>query len=144
VCRRQTVCVSRRTAVSRSRCKEADREEFSSPVAQERSWAAVFGATSMGLNRSLLSSTRRPATDVAVIVGENVRALREQRGESQQTFARRACFDRANLNRLEKGMRDPNLTTLVRLAKALDVEPWELLCDRGISAPRSSMEKAAK
>jgi transcriptional regulator with XRE-family HTH domain len=102
----------------------------------------VFGANGMGLHRSIL--TRRPATDIAVIVGENVRALREQRGESQQRFARRACFDRANLNRLEKGMRDPNLTTLVKLAKALDVEPWELLCDHGISTPRSSMEKAAR
>jgi transcriptional regulator with XRE-family HTH domain len=95
----------------------------------------------MALKRGI-GSTRHQTSDVAVIVGENVRALRERRGESQQRFAQRACFDRANLNRLEKGMRNPNLTTLAKIAKALDVEPWELLCDP--SMPRSSRKKAAK
>jgi transcriptional regulator with XRE-family HTH domain len=40
-------------------------------------------------------------------------------------------------------MRNPNLTTLAKIAKALDVEPWELLCDHGIDAPEPTGQKTA-
>jgi transcriptional regulator with XRE-family HTH domain len=89
-------------------------------------------------------SIRRPAHRVAAIIARNVRTLREGRGESQQGFAQRAGFNRTNLNRLENGLRDPTLPTLVKIANALGVEPWELLWDRGMSAARPTAPKFAE
>jgi transcriptional regulator with XRE-family HTH domain len=89
-------------------------------------------------------SIGRPPHSLAAVIARNVRMLREQRGESQQGFAQRAGFNRTNLNRLEKGLRDPTLPTLVKIANALGVEPWELLRDRGISAARPIAPKSAK
>jgi transcriptional regulator with XRE-family HTH domain len=89
-------------------------------------------------------STGRRATKFAALIGLNVRMLREGRGESQQRFAQHAGFNRANLNRLEKGLRDPTLATLAKIAEALGVEAWELLCDSGLSITRSTAAKCAK
>ncbi|MGK5673363.1 helix-turn-helix domain-containing protein [Micromonospora sp. URMC 106] len=54
-------------------------------------------------------------------VGRRVRALREQRGMSLSTLARRAGVGKATLSGLENGTRNPTLETLYAITAQLDV-----------------------
>ena len=58
------------------------------------------------------------------------RVLREQRaalGVSQETLALNADVDRTFVSQIERGIRQPTLTTLCKLAKALEVQPSTLV-----------------
>jgi transcriptional regulator with XRE-family HTH domain len=59
--------------------------------------------------------------------GKRLRTLREAAGRSQADVAKRAGLSRVFVNQLEAGTRDPSLSTLTRLAKALGVTLAELL-----------------
>jgi len=50
-----------------------------------------------------------------------VRAIREATGLSQEDFATKAQMDRAGYGRVERGIVDVRLTTIIRLADALNV-----------------------
>jgi transcriptional regulator with XRE-family HTH domain len=65
------------------------------------------------------------AKRLAVVVGNNVRALRQKRGLTQEAF--KASFERTVLTKIELGTRLFTLVTLARLAAALRVEAWRLL-----------------
>jgi transcriptional regulator with XRE-family HTH domain len=47
--------------------------------------------------------------------------LREQRGMSQDEVAHKAKLQRVSVSRIERGVHEPSLTTLGRIAKALGV-----------------------
>ena len=53
--------------------------------------------------------------------GQVVRAKREQAGLSQEQFAERADLDRTYVSGVERGVRNPTLQVINRIAKALDV-----------------------
>lgn len=56
-----------------------------------------------------------------------IKALREQRGMTQERLAERAGISRTYLARLETDRQDPTLSTLEKLAKALKVSVAKLL-----------------
>ncbi len=60
----------------------------------------------------------------------NLRRLRLNQGFTQQKIAERAGIEYKYLQNIEAG-RWPNLTlsTVQKIADALAVKPWELLCD---------------
>jgi transcriptional regulator with XRE-family HTH domain len=60
---------------------------------------------------------------------ENLRRCRKNRGLSQQRLAFDCRLHRTEISLLERGDRNPRLTTIVRLARALGVPPAELLED---------------
>ena len=63
------------------------------------------------------------AEQVAAAFG---RILREQRNStelSQEQLARNADVDRTFVSQMERGIRQPTLTTLFKLARALEVQP---------------------
>lgn len=60
-------------------------------------------------------------------LAENVRALREARGLSQEDLARMAGLHRTAISLIERSERDPRLATIVRVARALGIPPAELL-----------------
>lgn len=60
-------------------------------------------------------------------LGERLRKLRLERGLNQDELAHRAHLHRSHVGLLENARRDPQLTTLYRLARALEVTPAELL-----------------
>ena len=62
--------------------------------------------------------------------GLNLRWARERMGISQEALANEASVDRAAISVFERGRRDPNLRTVLRLARALEVPPGMLL--RGV------------
>jgi transcriptional regulator with XRE-family HTH domain len=59
--------------------------------------------------------------------GANLRAAREAAGLTQEALGLRASFHPTEVNRIERGRRNPGLLTIIRLAKALDVPAGELL-----------------
>lgn len=65
-------------------------------------------------------------------LGDAVRQLRNEAGFSQEELAERAKTDLTQVGGIERGVRNPSYTTLVRLADALDTSVGELttLADR--------------
>lgn len=54
-------------------------------------------------------------------MAKRLRGLRRQRGLTQEALAAKAGLSRTYLARLETARQDPTLSTLVELAKALNV-----------------------
>jgi transcriptional regulator with XRE-family HTH domain len=59
-------------------------------------------------------------------VGQQIQKLRESKGLSQQDLAAKCNFEKSNMSRLESGRVNPTLSTLEKVAKALDVSLVEL------------------
>jgi transcriptional regulator with XRE-family HTH domain len=59
--------------------------------------------------------------------GRTVRRLRHALGLSQEGLAERAEIHRTYIGGIERGERNPTLTMIVRLAKALEAAPAALL-----------------
>ncbi len=59
-------------------------------------------------------------------VGQQIQKLRELKGLSQQDLAAKCNFEKSNMSRLEAGRVNPTLSTLGKVAKALDVSLVEL------------------
>lgn len=61
------------------------------------------------------------------ILGRNVRAARKDLGWSQEDIAFETDIDRTYISGIERGLRNPSLDMLVKLAKTLKTTPAELL-----------------
>lgn len=57
----------------------------------------------------------------------NLRRLRLDRGLTQEDLSDAVAIRASEISRLERGGRDPQLLTIVRLARGLGVTPAELL-----------------
>ncbi len=64
---------------------------------------------------------------VAVAFGRVLREQRETREMSQEAMAEKADVDRTFISQIERGIRRATLTTLCKLAGALDVAPSTLV-----------------
>lgn len=73
--------------------------------------------------------------------GENMRAARLDADLSQVALSEATKLDRAAISFLERAERAPDLSTLVRVARALQATPAELLADVGL-APEKALELA--
>jgi len=62
-----------------------------------------------------------------ILFGKHLRSLRQEKGYSGVEFANILGVDKQFLSRLELGQSDPRLSTLIRLADALDMHLSELL-----------------
>ena len=65
--------------------------------------------------------------DIRRTAGNNVKAIREARGLSQEDLAFKADLHRTYISGVERGVRNPTILVLDRLAKALNVTPGDLL-----------------
>ena len=65
--------------------------------------------------------------DIRRTVGGNVRTFREERGLSQEELAFKAGLHRTYVSGVERGVRNPTILVIERLAKALNVPPDHLL-----------------
>lgn len=70
-----------------------------------------------------------PVGSLRLALGEAVRAARLRRGMSQEQLAAAAGLDRTYVSGLERGTRNPALSTQERLAAALGVPLGELLAE---------------
>ena len=65
--------------------------------------------------------------ELQVRFGKRCRELRRARGLSQLDMVRRFEFSLSHYQKIERGVLDPRLSTLVRLAECFQVSPSELL-----------------
>lgn len=60
-------------------------------------------------------------------LGKRVRELRSREGISQDGLAHASGIHATSIGRIERGAREPRLTTILKLAHGLGVEPGELV-----------------
>jgi transcriptional regulator with XRE-family HTH domain len=63
-------------------------------------------------------------------IGGKIRAFREAKGLSQGDVERRSGLLRSYISRVEGGYTAPSIATLEKFAKALELEPYQLLFSR--------------
>jgi transcriptional regulator with XRE-family HTH domain len=61
------------------------------------------------------------------VFAENLKRERKRLKLSQEALGFRCDLNTSEISRLERSERDPRLTTIIRLARALEIEPKELL-----------------
>jgi transcriptional regulator with XRE-family HTH domain len=64
---------------------------------------------------------------VVEIFGKVLRELRESNQISQEKLAEYCELDRTYISLLERGLRQPTITTIFKLAKALNISPSQLI-----------------
>ena len=82
-----------------------------------------------------------PSTDLAPVVGANLRKLRTKRGLSLERLARASGVSRAMLSQIELGKSAPTINVIWRIASALDLPFAALLGDtgaRGVAVMRAA------
>ena len=67
-----------------------------------------------------------------VTLGAAIRARRKEAMLSQEALADLAGIDRSHMGKIERGERNVSLLNLLRIARALDTEPSELLQSAGL------------
>jgi transcriptional regulator with XRE-family HTH domain len=80
--------------------------------------------------RHLAGMIRKNDRRILISFGNNLKRQRKARGLSLRQFAAIADIDHAMIDRYERGITNPSLTTISRLAEALEVEPADLLVDK--------------
>lgn len=60
-------------------------------------------------------------------MAERLRAVRTAKGMSQDELAFLATLSRSHIGSIERGKLEPRLSTLYKIAAALEIEVWELL-----------------
>jgi transcriptional regulator with XRE-family HTH domain len=65
--------------------------------------------------------------------GSAVRRLRLAKGLSQESLADRAGLHRTYIGSIERGERNPSLSNIIRLAKALSVTPSQLVAEMEVT-----------
>ncbi len=65
--------------------------------------------------------------DVRARLAVNLRKLRQDRGLSQEAFADEAGLHRTYVSDIERGARNPTITVVDKIARALDVPLGRLL-----------------
>ena len=66
-------------------------------------------------------------TDNAKKLGANIKRIRALQGMSQGDLCRALALDRAYISNVENGKKNPTLSTITNIAKALNVSADELL-----------------
>jgi len=65
--------------------------------------------------------------DMRVLVGQNVKRFRQQKGLTQERFSELSGFTQQYISDLERGRRNPTVVTLFELATALGISHMELV-----------------
>lgn len=78
-------------------------------------------------------------------IGHRIKRLREARGMTQVELAKKIPMDQGQYSRLEKNKFDPSISTLEKVAKALNTKVFNLFVDELLSdsdsANKSVLEK---
>lgn len=61
-------------------------------------------------------------SDIAVLVGHNIRRIRQSRGISQENLALKADMNPSYVGQVERGEKSPTIDSLEKIARGLDVD----------------------
>ena len=65
--------------------------------------------------------------DIRKIVGKNLAAIRHKKGLSQEELAFECDMHRTYISGIERGIRNPTIAVIDRIATALEIPPSRLL-----------------
>ena len=82
--------------------------------------------TKFELSNTTTQKSSMSENSLQIIVGKNIKKVREVKGISQQVLAAKCNFEKSNMSRLEAGRVNPTLATLEKVALALGVNIIEL------------------
>lgn len=68
----------------------------------------------------------RKRDPVLIALGQNVRKRREALGLTQEMLSDKADLDQTYISGIERGLRNPGIVNIVKLAKALGISAAEL------------------
>jgi transcriptional regulator with XRE-family HTH domain len=71
-------------------------------------------------------------------LGSNLNKLREEQGYSQESFADHCGLHRTYISGIERGVRNPTVVIIDKIAKALTVPAGTLLDDEAKASARKS------
>ena len=74
--------------------------------------------------------------DIRKQVGLNIQRLRREKGWSQEALAFESGLHRTYVSGIERGVRNPTVMIIEKLAKTFGVAPAELLADKSGSSRR--------
>lgn len=72
----------------------------------------------------------RSLEEVREDIAKNLRSYRQMRGLAQETLALEADVDRTMVSKIERGITNPSIATLLKLANRLEVTLSDLLSSR--------------
>ena len=72
-------------------------------------------------------SRKKETSPLAVAFGSSVRSLRKEAGYNQEAFAHVCGIDRAYFGLIERGGHTPTITTVWKIADALEIAPSDLV-----------------
>ena len=104
------------------RTRKARQGKVAAPVARAR---APRKPRRTGIDPHLVGDGEDPR----VLLGQRVHRQRIAIGLSQEDLAGRVALDRTYVSGIERGLRNPTLLVLLRLARALGVPPSRLVED---------------
>jgi transcriptional regulator with XRE-family HTH domain len=61
------------------------------------------------------------------LLGENIRTFRSAQNLTQETLAEKSELDSTYISGIERGVRNPSVLSLIRIAKALNISASDLL-----------------
>lgn len=82
--------------------------------------------------------SRHDPEQLATAFGAVLRDARKDRGMSQEDLGFDSGYHRTYVSLLERGVKSPSLQTIFELARALELEPAELLVRIGKTSRRKS------
>jgi DNA-binding XRE family transcriptional regulator len=100
------------------------------PVVGAGAWGPVLAAQRDEAELSLARQAQEHGAGVCgqrspahAAFGQAIRELREERDISQEAFALKSGIDRSHYGGMERGERNPSLTSVSKIANALGVQP---------------------
>ncbi len=94
--------------------------------------------------KPVVAESAEPSTDLAPVVGKNLKRLRTERGLSLEKLAQSSGVSRAMLGQVELGQSAPTINVLWKMARALDVPFSALITSSASSGAKVLRSEAAK
>src|SRR6202022_4313268 len=82
-----------------------------------------------GMSTFLLAATGTLWNNADMIIGDRLRALREEKNDAQGDIAQRTGLLRCYISRVENGHTVPAIETLEKMARALELPLYQLMYD---------------
>ena len=77
--------------------------------------------------------------DILGVFGDNVRKYRQEKHLSQEAFALKCGLHRTYISAVERHKRSISLNNILKIANALDIEPYQLFLEPGSAAERKML-----
>jgi transcriptional regulator with XRE-family HTH domain len=74
-----------------------------------------------------MTTSDKYGNKVKICFGKALKKLREERGISQEELAYESGYHRTYISQLERGQKSPSIQTIFQLARALDINPSDLI-----------------